>query len=76
MKVDIFNTENKYQVIYADPAWQFKNKNTGGTMNSSAESKYTVTSIEDMKALPVASIADEDLHFGYVVRRRNAAGSY
>lgn len=26
MKVDIFNTTNKYSVIYADPAWQFSNK--------------------------------------------------
>lgn len=23
MKVDIFNTENKYKIIYADPAWLY-----------------------------------------------------
>ena len=24
LKIDIFNTENKYQIIYADPLWRYK----------------------------------------------------
>jgi hypothetical protein len=24
VKVDIFNTDNKYQIIYADPPWEYK----------------------------------------------------
>lgn len=52
--------KKKYKIIYADPAWQFDNKNTGGSMSSSAESQYNVMSIEDMKTLPVADIADDD----------------
>lgn len=59
MNIDIFNTERKYRVIYADPAWQFNNKNTGGSMTSSAEAQYTVTSLADMAALPVAKLADD-----------------
>lgn len=50
----------KYKVIYADPAWQFKNKHTGGSMKSAAGQKYTTTSIEDMKKLRVSEICDDD----------------
>lgn len=50
----------KYNIIYADPAWQFDNKNTGGSMNSSAESQYDVMSIEGLMELPVADIAADD----------------
>lgn len=60
MKVDIQNTKKRYSIIYADPAWEFKNRRTGGSMTSSAESKYTVTSIEEMKALPVGQLAEPD----------------
>ena len=59
MNIDINNPPRKYRVIYADPAWKFGNRNTGGSMTSSAESKYTVTSVADMAALPVAQLADE-----------------
>lgn len=30
MKVDIFNTENKYKIIYADPAWLYRDKAVAG----------------------------------------------
>ena len=59
MNIDIFETKNKYRVIYADPAWQFGNRKTGGSMKSSAESHYTVTSLSDMANLPVVEIADD-----------------
>jgi len=48
----------KYQLIYADPPWQFSNKKTGGSMNSGAAKQYRVTGIEDLKRLDVESIAD------------------
>lgn len=57
---DIANAGKKYRVIYADPAWQFNSKKTGGSFKSGAGQKYTVTSIDDMKSLPVANLADED----------------
>ena len=59
MNIDINNPPRKYRVIYADPAWKFGNRNTGGTMKSAAEAKYTVTSLADMAAMPVAGLADE-----------------
>jgi N6-adenosine-specific RNA methylase IME4 len=52
--------KKKYNVIYADPAWQFNNKNTGGSMKSGAANQYDVMSLEDMKALPVTDIAADD----------------
>ncbi len=26
MKIDVFNTDKKYQIIYADPPWEYRNK--------------------------------------------------
>ena len=51
---------NKYSVVYADPAWKFKNKNTGGSMSSGANAHYTVSSLADMCKLDVHSICAED----------------
>lgn len=51
---------NKYKVIYADPAWQYRNVKTGGSMTSGAVNKYPVMSIDDISRLPVQSIADKN----------------
>lgn len=50
----------KYKLIYADPPWQFKNKNTGGSMKSGAAAQYNVMTIEDLKAMDIQSICDDD----------------
>ncbi|WPH64043.1 adenine methylase [Vibrio phage vB_VpP_1] len=57
---NLSNHNKKYKVIYADPAWQFSSKKTGGSMKSGAGQKYTVTSIDDMKKLPIKELADQD----------------
>lgn len=46
----------RYSVIYADPPWSYRNKGT----RAAADRHYSTMSIEDIKALPVADIADED----------------
>lgn len=56
MKVDIFNTDNKYKIIYADPPWKYKDKGCQGA----AEKVYSVMSIEEMSQLPIEKIADRD----------------
>lgn len=40
MKVDIFNTDKKYNIIYADPPWRFQvwSRDTG--LGRSAETHY------------------------------------
>lgn len=50
----------KYQIIYADPPWQFKNKRTGGSMKSGALSQYDTMSIDAMKKMDIQSICDEN----------------
>lgn len=52
----LFNNMKKYNIIYADPAWQY-NK----TLNSRAvENHYPTMPIEDIKALPINEISADD----------------
>jgi len=60
MQVDIYNTDKKYQVIYADPPWSFNSKKTGGSMKSGALAQYNTMSIEDLKAMPVEALTTDD----------------
>ena len=38
----------KYKVIVADPPWQYRNKNTGGSMKSGSSAKYPTMSLEEI----------------------------
>lgn len=58
MLTDIFTTDKKYGVIYADPPWQYDDKALSG--NRGACCKYKVMSTEDIKHLPVSKISDND----------------
>ena len=58
MKIDIFNTNKKYNIIYADPPWSYKDKALSG--NRGACCKYPVMSIEDICKLPIKDISDKD----------------
>lgn len=56
MYVDIFNTDKKYQIIYADPPWRYDNRKArGGT-----EKHYQTMSLEDIYKLPVSEIAADN----------------
>ena len=48
----------KYNIIYADPAWSYRDKALAG--NRGAGCKYQVMSIEDIENLPVSTLADDD----------------
>lgn len=56
MKVDIFNTKKRYNIIYADPPWQYKDRGCNGA----CERHYSTMKLEDIKKLPVPKIADEN----------------
>lgn len=61
MKVDIYNTNKKYDIIYADPPWQFNNKKTGGSMKSGSEHQYlSVMSVDDICNMPIPEIASDN----------------
>lgn len=68
MKVDIFNTDNKYQIIYADPPWKFGG--SGGPKWFPASSYYDVMDFNQLKDFgkDVKKIADDNcLLFMWVV---------
>lgn len=50
----------KYQVIYADPAWSYSQKSAGRGNKSGAKDKYNTMSIEEIRAMPISGIADEN----------------
>lgn len=50
----------KYNIIYADPPWDFKNKKTGGSMKSGAASCYMTTKNDDVMKIDVPSICAEN----------------
>ena len=56
MKTDIYNTDKKYNIIYADPPWRYKDRGCNGN----ADSHYETIRLENICALPVENIADRD----------------
>lgn len=56
MKIDIFNTDKKYNIIYADPPWSYKDKKCNGA----CEIHYNTMSIKEICNLPIKKIADKD----------------
>ena len=67
MKIDIFNTDKKYQIIYADPPWRFKNwsmaelaKRGEKWARRNGRSPYDVMDNADIYKLPVKDIADKN----------------
>lgn len=71
MKVDIFNTDKKYNIIYADPPWQYKSKEClakKSILNGKLNYHYETMTIEQLKLLPVKKICKENcLLFLWVV---------
>lgn len=61
MKVDIYNTTNKYKIIYADPPWQYKVWSKKG-LGRSAESHYNTMNIQDIINMKdtIKNISDKD----------------
>lgn len=61
MKVDIFNTDKKYTIIYADPPWAYKVWSNNGN-GRSAESHYNTMKIEEIINMKdtIQKISDEN----------------
>ncbi len=59
MYQDIFTTERRYKVIYADPPWQFRTYSAKG-QGRSAERHYPTMSKTEIQNLPISQIADKD----------------
>lgn len=51
---------NQYNVIYADPCWQYENKKTGGSNTSGAEAHYSVMSNEEIFSMLVPELCEKN----------------
>ena len=58
MKVDIFNTDKKYNIIYADPPWQFSAWSNKAHKHVSKH--YSTMTIQKIMELPVEQIAADN----------------
>lgn len=59
MKTDIFTTNKRYDIIYADPPWRFLTYSDKGK-GRSAERHYPTMAKQDIQALPVKRISEKD----------------
>lgn len=57
MKIDIFNTNKKYNIIYADPPWSYRNR---GGVQGNVLKHYQTMKNEDIYNLPIENIADDN----------------
>lgn len=60
MKIDIFNTDKKYDIIYADPPWQFTKTFVNKGKARNVEKEYATMSNEDIFNLPINKIANKN----------------
>ena len=60
MKIDLFNTDKKYNVIYADTPWTFKTYSEKGKEKKSAENHYDCMKKEDIQQLPIQNLCEND----------------
>ncbi|HDR1937967.1 TPA: MT-A70 family methyltransferase [Pasteurella multocida] len=51
-----FNTDKKYQIIYADPPWNYSNK----VSNGAAVNHYRTMTFKEIESMPVNQLADDD----------------
>ena len=59
MKVDIYNTDKKYNIIYADPPWHYRTWRDG---NGTANRHYQTMKIEEIVAMKdtIQKISEKD----------------
>jgi len=60
MKIDIYNTSKKYNILYADPPWRFEVWNRKNGLDRSADKHYKTMTKEDIQRLPIKKICDKD----------------
>lgn len=58
MKVDIFNTDKKYNIIYADPPWQYKDKKNNDPRLGGIT--YPTMKVTDICKLPTNKLQCKD----------------
>lgn len=59
MKVDIFDTDKKYNVIYADPPWEYKQSGGGVKLRGMAKQHYSTMPTKEVCSLPIRDICTD-----------------
>ena len=54
--IDIFNTDKKYNIIYADPPWRYQDRKCNGA----CEFHYNTMKIDEICKLPIHKITKKD----------------
>lgn len=71
MATDIFTTDKKYNIIYADPPWQYRSKEClaqKSILNGKLNTHYPTMTITELAKLPIRNISSENcLLFLWVV---------
>lgn len=57
-----FTEGKKYRTIYADPPWQFQNRTGKMAPEHKRLTRYSTMKLDEIKQLPVSSVADEKCH--------------
>lgn len=61
MKVDIFNTDKKYSIIYADPPWKYNKRNNSKTkFGMGACGHYNMMTLQEIARLPVHNLVGDN----------------
>jgi site-specific DNA-methyltransferase (adenine-specific) len=58
-KIDIFNTDKKFRIIYADPPWKYDLEQTSPNLGGAIK-HYNSMSIDELCKIPVDKISDKD----------------
>lgn len=61
MNIDIFNTDCKYNIIYADPPWKYNSRDNHNTkFGGGVHAHYPTMTMAEIEALPVQKIAADN----------------
>lgn len=58
-RVDIFNTKEKFRIIYADPAWSYNDRQNTDKLGGAVKHYDTMT-IKELSELPVKDITEDN----------------
>lgn len=59
MKVDIFDVDKRYDVIYADPPWEYKQSGGGVKLRGMAKQHYSTMPTKEICSLPIRDICTD-----------------
>ena len=60
MKVDIYNTDKKYNIIYADPPWEYSQSGSKTNSRGMAKQHYDTMNTDDICRLPVKKLSKDN----------------